>query len=145
MDINEKQKIAFRMTMRASQAIKFVKNYLGPRLNYIDEPWLRWLYILLSFAFELILKSRVVMLSKASDISHLGNELKSYSHDFAKISGKLKQDELKKVGIKSVILNNASSNYIVETTDGKNLTIENFNDIRYDFISGRIRFVFKER
>lgn len=141
MDTKEKQKIAFCMTIRASQAIKFVKDYLGPRLDDIDEPWLRWLYILLSFAFELILKSRVVMLSNASDINQLDNELKSYSHDFAKISRKLKQDELKKVGIKSVILNNAGSNYIVETTDCKKFNIEDFNDIRYDFINGKMRFV----
>ncbi len=141
MDTREKQKIAFCMTTRASQAVKFVKDYLAPRLNDIDEPWLRWLYILLSFAFELILKSRVVMLSNASDINKLTNELKSHSHDFAKISSKLGQAELNTVGIKSVILNSINSKYIVETTSGKKFYVEDFNDIRYDFMSKKMRFV----
>lgn len=81
------------------------------------------------------------MLSNASDINKLDDELKNYSHSFLKISQKLGNDELRKIGIKSIALDKVHSNYFIKTTNDKRISIEDFNDIRYDFINGKLRVV----
>lgn len=153
MDIEKKRKIAFRIMNWGAQPVKFVRDYLQPLRNDLDEPRLRSFYILLSFGFELILKSRVVMLSNASDKDELNEELQKLGHNFVKISDTL-GSELKNIGITKIELKIAKCNnpknpddeysyFIIETVDGKKISIENFTDIRYGCIGGGMRIVDK--
>ena len=142
MTIEEKRKIANKMIIRASQSLKFVKDYLSSRLNDIDEPYLRSLYILLSFSFELILKSRVIMLSAISDRNTLNTELQKLGHDFAKISQKLGSNELNNIDIKTISLNRSTGNYIITNIKDKKIDIYNFIDIRYSFMDKNEKMIF---
>lgn len=147
MNDQEKRKIAFRMTTRAFASMDFVDDYLSSHLNATDSAYLRSLYILLSFAFELILKSRVVVTHDSDCQKCLERKLKNLGHDFIKICQVLGNKELNNVGIKNIESKTASYNnprepkeeysyYSVDTVDDKKISIENFNDIRYNFMEG---------
>ena len=150
---NEKRKIALRIMNWGMQPVKFVRDYLRED-NSIDEPRLRSHYILLSFGFEMILKSRVVMLSIAQNEDSLNEELQKLGHNFVKISDAL-GSELKNIGITKIELKTAKCNnlknpddeysyFIIETVDGKKISMENFTDIRYGCIGGGMRIVYKD-
>ena len=156
MNIEEKRKIAFRIWNWGAQPVKFVRDYLRDDLDNfgdssIDEPCLRSHYILLSYGFEMILKSRVAMLSTVQDEDELNEELQKLGHNFVKISDAL-GGELKNIGITKIELKIAKCNnpknpddkysyFIIETVDGKKISIENFTDIRYGCIGGGMRIV----
>jgi len=154
MTIEEKKKRAFISIHRGMQPVKFVRDYLSKEENIkdLDEPRLRSHYMLLSFGFELILKSRVIMLSQASDKIELHEELsKKIGHDFTEIESTLGEYELEKIGIERVKLIKAKcndsknpddeySNFIIKTTTDE-IVIENFTDIRYGCMGGGVRTV----
>ena len=156
MNAEEKRKIAFRIWNWGAQPIKFVRDYLRDDLNNfgdssMDEARLRSHYILLSYGFEMILKSRIAMLLTVQDEDKLNEELQKLGHNFVKISDAL-GSELKNIGITSVELKIAKCNnpknpddeysyFIIETVDGKKISIENFTDIRYGCIGGGMRIV----
>lgn len=135
---------------RGSQAVKFVRDYLTEN-PVLDEPRLRSNYILLSFGAELILKSRVVILSHASDKDRFEKELQGISHDFTKIARILGKKELHNIGIENIELKIARCNdpinpkdeysYFVIKTATDEVVIENFTDIRYGCMGGGMRFV----
>ena len=156
MNIEEKRKIAFRIWNWGAQPVKFVHDYLRDDIdnfgdNSMDEPRLRSHYILLSYGFEMILKSRVAMLSTVQDRDELNEELQKLGHDFVKISDTL-GSELKNIGITKIELKIAKCNnpqnpddeygyFIIETENGKKISIENFTDIRYGCIGGGMRII----
>ncbi|MBU1292401.1 hypothetical protein KKH07_02950, partial [Patescibacteria group bacterium] len=117
---------------RGRQAIKFVEDHLDP--DSVDEPWLRSSYILMSFGFEIILKSRVIALSHASNKLELDQELIKIGHNFISLFEVLGEKELKHIGLKKDIIKEPYNNYnyfVIETINDKSIKIENFNDIRY--------------
>ena len=156
MDIEEKRKIAFRIWNWGAQPVKFVRDYLQNDVDNfgdssMDESRLRSHYILLSYGFEMILKSRVAMLSVVQDEGKLNEELQKLGHNFVKISDAL-GSELKNIGITNIELKIAKCNnpknpddeysyFIIETVDGKKISIENFTDVRYGCIGGGMRIV----
>ncbi len=156
MNIEEKRKIAFRVWIWGAQPVKFVHDYLRDDLcnfgdNSMDELRLKSHYILVSFGFEMILKSRIAMLSTVQDKDKLDKELQSIGHDFVKISDAL-GSELKNIGIKGIELKTGKCNdpknpkdefryFSIETMDGKKIRIEHFTDIRYGCIGGGMRIV----
>lgn len=156
MNIEEKRKIAFRIWNWGAQPVKFVRDYLRDDLDNfgdssMDEARLRSHYILLSYGFEMILKSRIAMLSTVQDENKLNEELQKLGHNFVKISDAL-GSELKNIGITKIELKIAKCNnpknpddkysyFIIETVDGKKISIENFTDIRYGCIGGGMRIV----
>lgn len=140
MDINKKKSIAFRMTSRASTGLAFIDEFLDTH-DKTDMAYLRTLYMILSHNFELILKSRVVMLSEVLTLTNLDKKLKGLSHNFIKISQELGNDELKSLGIKNIILDNKNILYTVRMLNCSNLYIEDFNNIRYNFINDKIRTI----
>lgn len=158
MNIDEKRKISFRIWNWGAQPVKFVRDYLRDDLcnfgnSSMDEARLRSHYILLSFGFEMILKSRVVMLSNVQDEDQLNEKLQKVGHNFVKISDAL-ESQLNNIGIAKVELKTAKCNnpknpadeysyFIIETVDGKKISIENFTDIRYGCIGGGTRIVDK--
>lgn len=138
MNNQEKYKIAFRMTSRASTGLSFIEDYLMH--NFItDAAYLRSFYVLLSYNAELILKSRVVMMGNFVDKDGIDKKLKSLSHDISKTSKELGYNELMKLGIKEIT--KKDNQYKIVTIDGKETVIEDFTDIRYDFLDGKIRII----
>jgi hypothetical protein len=153
MNIEEKRKIAFRIWNWGAQPIKFVRDYLRENPG-MDEPRLRSHYILLSYGFEMILKSRVAMLLNAQDKDELNEKLQKLGHNFVKISDTL-GSELKNIGITKIELKTVKCNnpqnqddeysyFVIETANGKKISIENFTDIRYGCIGGGMRIVDEE-
>jgi len=138
MTNQEKYKIAFRMTSRASTGLSFIEDYLMEHFT-TDSAYPRNFYILLSYNAELILKSRVVMMGNFIDKDEVDKKLKSLSHDILKISKALGDDELMRLGIKEITQN--GNQYKITTIDGRGTIIEDFADIRYDFIDGKVRTI----
>ena len=127
MNNQEKHKYAYALTSVASTGLSFVENSLSRIMNNVtDLAYIRSFYILLSYNFELILKSRVVMLKSFSDNQAINDELTLAA-------------DLEKLGVREIT--ESSSQYKVITTDNKEIYIENFTKIRYDFLDDVMRNV----
>jgi len=110
------------------QSVKQVKASLpdNPTDTGSDEPCIRSFYILLSYAFELMLKSRLVALKK--DINE--DQLIEYKHNIGKILRTLKSlNDLKNIGINS--FREEKKLYIIKPSKGKEFCIHDFTNIRY--------------
>ncbi len=139
MNNQEKHKYAYALTSVASTGLSFIENSLSSIMNEAtDMAYLRSFYILLSYNFELVLKSRVVMIKSFSDKKSINNELGKLGHDITKI-GKTLATNLEELGVKEIIEN--GSQYKIVTTDNKEIYIENFTKIRYDFLDDVMRNV----
>jgi len=138
MDDNEKYKIAFRLAAGASSGLYFLKDYLYNK-GSTDLAYIRSISILLSYHVELLLKSRVVMLGSFSNEKELKKKLTSLSHDLTKIEKEIGNNELLKIGIIKITKNNTK--YIIETTNGIEIKTEDFIDIRYDYLFGKMRTI----
>ena len=136
MTSDAKYKIAYRLTSRASTGFTFIGNYLN-RVEITDPADLRSIYILFSFNFELLLKSRVVMLSDARNEGELEDELRDLKHDLRNIGENILGDsELNEIGISKISLKSKPfKKYIVNTTAGKEIDVYDFIDVRYDFFN----------
>lgn len=126
MNNQEKYKIAFRMTCRASSGLCFIEDHLM-RYFVTDSAFLRSFYILLSYNAELILKSRIVMTGSFIDKNEIDKKIKSLSHDILKIGKVLGDDELMKLGIKEIT--KTDNQYKIITINKKEAIIEDFTDI----------------
>lgn len=82
----------------------------------------------------------LVFLSKENK-TELKKRLKEISHDIFEIAKELGSSELKKIGIKSITKEDTDNflGYIITTTGNKKIRIENFTDVRYDFLENRER------
>lgn len=139
MNNEEKHKYAYALTSVASTGLSFIENSLSRIMNNAtDMAYLRSFYILLSYNFELILKSRVVMLNNFSNKKAINDELQKLGHNITKVR-KVLAANLGELGIKEIIEN--GSQYKVITTDNKDIYIENFTKIRYDFLDDVMRGV----
>ncbi|MDO8589854.1 MAG: hypothetical protein Q7R69_01105 [bacterium] len=139
MNNQEKHKYAYALTSVASTGLSFIEDSLSRVMNNAtDMAYLRSFYILLSYNFELILKSRVVMLNNFSDKNDINDTLRKLGHDITKISEALVAN-LEELGIKEITEN--GSQYKVITTDNKEIYVENFTKIRYDFLDNVMRNV----
>ena len=137
MDDEVKKKIAYRMTCRVSTGFDFInEKYIVPWHNagVSDPAWPRNVYILFSYYFELLLKSEIVLSKSFTDKIELDSILKSLGHNIKKICDEI--NNLDDIGIKDVSYQN--SEYIIATVD-KTIYVKDFNDIRYDFIEGKVR------
>ena len=120
---------AFKITAKywnewACQSIKLVRDCSKGE----DEARLRSKYILLSYALELIVKSRLVAVSNITE----ANLIQDYKHNVPKILEELKSlGELEKIGIKSLPKQVKKYIYSIETTDGKIFYFCDFTNIRY--------------
>jgi hypothetical protein len=140
MDNKYRKEIANRMLTRALTGLYFLEDFLC-RHSAKDGADFRSLCILLSYSFELTLKTAVVMTSESVIKDELEGELKDLNHDIIKISRSFEKDDLNKIGIKSITSRNTNSfvGYIAKTCDDKEIVIENFIDIRYDFMNDSLR------
>ena len=140
MDSKEKSKIAFRMIARAETGLMFLERFLT-NCRGTDTAWSRSLYILLSYSFELILKSALVLSGTFATLEDLKEKLRKLSHNIKKISNELGSAELSRIGIKNIEPNTTKSflGYVVETKNDRKIRIEDFINVRYDFTSDDIR------
>jgi len=140
MTNEEKHKYAYALTSVASTGLSFIEDSLSRIMNdATDLAYLRSFYILLSYNFELILKSRVVMVESFSDKNAINDELRKLGHDIKKIGEKLGDTNLQELGVKEILENN--NQYKITTADNKEICIENFTKIRYDFLDDVMRNV----
>lgn len=140
MNNEEKGRIIARMIARVQTGLFVIDEYSrlqssrnsgGP-----DTAWLRSLYIILSFHFELLLKSRLVALGSFKDKDDLDYKLKKVGHNVMAMGAELGDSELRKINIEKISL--IGGEYIIKTIN-KTIYIKDFNDIRYDFIEGKVR------
>ncbi len=143
MNNQEKYKYAFSLTSVASSGLFFIEDYLLGIDNTTDISRLRSFYILLSYNFELLLKSRIVMVESFIDKQAMNNCLVKLGHNIQTIVAALGNPALTEIGIAKV--ENGLGQYKITTTDNKEVLIENFTMIRYDFLDNIMRIVdFKE-
>ena len=138
MNDKEKYKIAFRLSTGASCGLSFIDDYLYNNQE-TDLAYIRSIYMLLSYNTELLLKSRVVMLKSFLNKDKLKNKLTSLSHNLIKIKKELGSDELLKIGIKEIT--KSDTQYIIKTINDTEIKIEDFTDIRYDYLFGKMRSI----
>lgn len=138
MNDQEKYKIAFRLTTGASSGLQFLEDHLSNNQK-TDIAFIRSIYILLSYYVELLLKSRIVMVGIFSDESEIKKCLTFLSHNLSEMGNQLGNAELLKAGIKKITKNNTQ--YIIKTVSNGDIFVEDFVDIRYDYIFGRSRVV----
>lgn len=139
MNQQEKYKYAYKFTSIASTGLTFVEDSLVNTMNTTtDMAFLRSFYMLLSYNFELILKSRIVMSENFPDKNVMNDELRKLGHDIKKIGNKLGDAGLNELGIKQI---DENAQYKITTTDNNEIFIENFTKIRYDFLEDVMRTV----
>jgi len=139
MNDQEKYKYAYALTSVASTGLSFVEDSLTSIMNdKTDLAWLRSFYILLSYNFELILKSRITMVEGFTDKQALNNRLVQLGHDIQAIKNALGKTHLEEIGINNIEKN---TQYKISAIDGKEVLIEDFTKIRYDFLNNIVRSV----
>ncbi len=142
MNNEEKGKIIARIVARVQTGLFVIDEYLrlqnSRNSNGPDTAWLRSLYIILSFHFEILLKSRLIAIGSFKDKEDLDNKLKKVGHNVKAIGAELGEGELRKINIETISLIDVDGEYIIKTAD-KTIYIKDFNDIRYDFIEGKVR------
>ena len=140
MNSQEKYKYAYALTSVASTGLSFVEDSLTSMMSdATDLSRLRSFYILLSYNFELLLKSRIVMTESFADKQAMNNRLIELGHDIQTIANALGNHTLAEIGITKV--ENGSGQYKIATTDNKEILIENFTRIRYDFLDNIMRTI----
>jgi len=140
MSEDDKKIIGQRLSTRIETGLYFVESEYLNRHSNPDLAWIRNIYILMSFYTELLLKAIFVMKGTFSNKTELENKLRrDMSHNLEKIGQELGEDILKEFGIISIKKNNPD--YLIETVDG-NYKVEDFIDIRYDFLEGKIRTIY---
>lgn len=136
----EKYKYAHKLTSVASTGLSFVEDSLCNMMdNRTDLLRLRSFYILLSYNFELVLKSRIVMVEDFVDKKSLNKRLVGLGHNIQAVAVALGNPILQELGVSKIEKN--SKQYIISTIDDKKVPIEDFTKIRYDFLDNIVRTV----
>lgn len=135
----EKRKIAQRLCTRIEMGLHFVEFEYLNRHERPDAAWIRNIYILLSFYTELLLKMIIVLTKDFSNVDELDRSLRKSGHNLVILGREIGSHELSRLGIKSITLKN--TNYVFEMNEGT-FSVEDFTDIRYDFIDGRVRTIY---
>jgi len=135
MTDEEKKEILQRLVTRVSTGLLFIELDYLPRHENPDSAWIRSIYILISFYTELLLKAIYIANSDFKDLDDMDTQLKKLGHSLEKISAGFKRENF---GILSINLKNHE--YYIETDLGS-FCVKDFNDIRYDFIDGKVRIL----
>lgn len=140
---NDKQKLARQAIERANGGLDFLEECLRNKHGGTDVAWSRSWYILLSFNFELILNSLLILESDKKKRSDIIKDIKSVkpSHDFEKLSQKISNERLSSSGIKSIkkTQSRGFTAYIVKAINKKQIIVQDLVDVRYDFKKDNLR------
>lgn len=140
MPINEQKTLTNRAISRAKTGLYFIVECLDKIHRHgTDAAFSRSIYILLSFNFELILKSRVILTRSGTAQEDLLKDLKH--HDLEKISRELPGDSLNDINISSIAKrhNMDFDEYEIKIVNGEKIIIQDLVDVRYDFIKNSLR------
>lgn len=138
-----KQQIADNIIARAKTTLYFLEHVLkdaGVRAN--DVAWQRSILLMLSYAFELVLKTKVVLSSVYTKVDDIDRELKCLGHDIQDILHELESRKLlssMKITSYDVSDNLSFKQYKIVFEDGGSLVVEDFVDIRYDYTKKALR------
>jgi hypothetical protein len=140
MSKNLIQEIVFRIITRAETTLYFIEDFLFHH-NAKDGAYFRSLLILFSYCFELILKAKIVLLNNFKKEEEIQNKLLKYKHNLDQLAHAIGEKELNAIGIKNITkrIDNTFVGYIITTTEDKKIIIENFIDVRYDFLRPQTR------
>lgn len=138
--IEYKKQIAKRILSRAETGLYFIEDFLF-RHNAADGAYFRSLLILFSYSFELVLKSQLVIACQESDRASLEKRLKYLGHSIEKIIQEFSEGQLRDLGIQKAEarVNSSFLGYIITTKSGNQISIEDFVDVRYDFLKDSLR------
>jgi hypothetical protein len=148
----EKKWIANRVICRCQSFLLFLQEYL-PESGGTDFAYSRSRYLLMSFGTELLLKSLMVLSSKAKTLPELDEELREPLHNLEMAWNSVDAELVREVGIVKVerreninlrrLLGAGDSKklfeYVVETTTGAQIVVQDFLDVRYDFMQNATR------
>lgn len=140
MNISLKHTLANRVISRAKSGLYFIDECLQCiHTGETDGAYSRSIYILFSFNFELILKSRIMLARNSTTKEDLIKGLKH--HNFELLSKELSSGELSDINIKKIqkTQNTDFVEYEVETTKGEKIIIQDIIDVRYDFTKDSLR------
>ncbi len=141
----DKKQIARNILARADSAIYFLDHALKfAGMKADDAAWQRSILIMISYAFELILKAELVFTSGKVTADDIDSELRSFGHNIQQII-----DELKKRGSLSLmeisdytpINKNNLKQYVITFKDKTEVVVEDFVDIRYDYTRTALRSI----
>ncbi len=137
---NEKLSIAERVIRRASSSLYSLEEFLSGQNGGTDGCYSRSRYILLSYGVELLLKSVLVLNSNTHSSKDIGQLLRSKGHNLENIYSGSEKIFLE-VGIKNVksSQNSDFSEYVIELVSGDEVTVQDFTDVRYDFMENKLR------
>lgn len=137
-----KIELAKKALGRGSSGLYFIIDILRDKKGGTDLAFSRSWYILLSFNFELILKSILILESKLDSKEKILRSIKS--HNLNELSEIISKEDLEKYGIRKITTNviNSFIQYEVEIVNDKGtILIEDLIDIRYDFERENLRNV----
>jgi len=141
----KKNQISNNILARANSTLYFLEHaFKFANMKANDIAWQRSVLIMLSYAFELILKAKIVLTSIKEDINDIDQELKGFGHNIQKILCELdSRGVLPSMKITSYQVSNNGSfrQYEIYFDDQKELIVEDFVDIRYDYIKTALRNV----
>lgn len=144
-EIMNKYQISNNILARANSTLYFLEHaFKFANMKANDVAWQRSVLIMLSYAFELILKAEIVITSTNEDSSGINQELKSFGHNIQEILCELdNRGALPPMKIASYQVSNNGSfrQYEINFDDQKQLVVEDFVDIRYDYINTALRNV----
>ena len=136
MNESERKEVLQRLVTRVSTGLLFVELDYLPRHETPDSAWIRNIYILISFYTELLLKAIFIVNNNFQNLDDLDSQLRRLGHNLEKIGAEITKEGASSFGVKNIHLK--GHEYCIET-EGGSFLVQDFNDIRYDFIDGRIR------
>ena len=142
---DEKSILAERAIFRANSGFLFIDACLEHfHRGGTDAAYSRSLYVLFSYNFELMLKSRILLSSSSNSREKLLENIKS--HDLKLLSEKLSTVELKGIDITGIerIKESGFVKYAINLIDGRQIILQDCTDVRYDFGKNALRNVDQE-
>ncbi|MFH1824405.1 MAG: hypothetical protein ABH873_04170 [Candidatus Firestonebacteria bacterium] len=138
--MKEKNILVSRAISRANTGLYFLRECLS-RIHKggTDAAFSRSIYILFSFNFELILKSRIILNRSATNKRDLLKGIKH--HNLEKLAEELPIQALKDIDIKDIKIKKDTGfiEYKIETVNGQEIIVQDLIDVRYDFIKDNLR------
>ncbi len=139
----DKCQIAENILARADSSLYFLEHALTiANMKANDYAWQRSILMILSYAFELIIKAEIVFNSENTNTEDIDKELKDLGHNIQKILQKIDRSGLMtSMGIHSYRVDTVGKlkKYVINFKDQNHVTVEDFVDIRYDYVKSDYR------
>ena len=143
----DKKQIAKNILARADSVLYFLDHTLRfAGMKADDIAWQRSILIMISYAFELILKAELVFTSKKLTADDIDSELREFGHNVPQIINELKSRgslDLMKISGYTITNENNLRQYIITFKDKTEVVVEDFIDIRYDYTKTALRNIIK--